>query len=300
MSDEQLERIAGVLDGIDPNLTSQFINAKDKYKWLRDNSQLLEGYSDYTDNFKNIEDFIGDRNTRLMNFYKDQKGNKPSEARMQSFLEKNSDISDKDVNEWFDKTNYWKNYYEEEGKKEAGINRRKKEVKEWGLKRKLLASDYEQQRYINEPEKALFGDEAPSIGEAPETRWGAIGDLGTGAIAGVADVATSPLPIVNTVAGPTIRFGRDVAHKVSDSPYQKDWSDVVKDYGTDVAFNAGTQTLANARKLSRMASGLSNPDVKQAFETSLQTDAINKGLKSPDHRRTGSKSNNAGCPCDCA
>ena len=71
MSDEQLERIAEVLNNIDQELTNEFINAKDKYKWLRDMAPTLEGYTDFTDNFKNIEDFIGDRNTRLMNFYKD-------------------------------------------------------------------------------------------------------------------------------------------------------------------------------------------------------------------------------------
>jgi hypothetical protein len=128
MSDEQLERIAEALDNIDQELTNQFINAKDKYKWLRDMAPTLEGYTDFTDNFKNIEDFIGDRNTRLMNFYKDQNGNKPTEARMQSFLDKNSDISAKDVNDWFDKTNYWKEYEEGITKKEADRTRRKLEV----------------------------------------------------------------------------------------------------------------------------------------------------------------------------
>lgn len=285
MSDEQLERIAEALDNIDQELTNQFINAKDKYKWLRDMAPTLEGYTDFTDNFKNIEDFIGDRNTRLMNFYKDQNGNKPTEARMQSFLEKNSDISAKDVNDWFDKTNYWKEYEEDLRKKEADRTRRKLEVegkytnindpedadkRNWGWKRNLLASDYEKQRYIDNPETALIGEDAPALGKAKETRSGAIADLGTGVAGQAADVGTLFLPfpyniIANATVGPTIRASRDIAHNVSDSPYQdEDW---MSDRFKDAAFNATTAGFANARSLARLAKSTTSPGrVSQIFE----------------------------------
>lgn len=285
MSDEQLERIAEALNNIDQELTEQFINAKDKYKWLRDMSPALEGYTDFTDNFKNIEDFIGDRNTRLMNFYKDQKGNKPTEARMQSFLDKNSDISAKDVNDWFDKTNYWKGYEEDLRKKEADRTRREQEVegkytnindpedsnrRNWGWLRNLLASDYERKRYIDNPETALIGEDAPAIGEAKETRTGAIADMGAGAAGQAADVGTLFLPfpaniIANTLAGPAIRTGRDIAHIKSDSPYQdKDW---YADRWKDAAFNATTAGFANARKLARLAKSTTAPGrISQLYE----------------------------------
>lgn len=285
MSDEQLERIAETLNNIDTSLTSQFINAKDKYKWLRDMAPALEGYTDFTDNFKNIEDFIGDRNTRLMNFYKDQKGNKPTEARMQSFLDKNSDISAKDVNDWFDKTNYWKEYEEDLTKKEADRTRRKLEVegkytnindpkdsdkRNWGWLRNMLASDYEKQRYINNPEEALIGEDAPALGEAKETRSGAIADLGAGIAGQAADVGTLFLPfpyniMANTVVGPAIRAGRDIAHVVTNSPYQdEDW---YSDRWKDAAFNATTAGFANARKLARLANTTSAPGkISQLYE----------------------------------
>lgn len=97
MSDEQIERLKQQLDAIDQGLTEQFSAAPDKEKWLVDNAGRLEGYSDFTDNYKNIADFIGDRNTRLANFYKDMEGKEPSEARLYSFTNKNPDISADDV-----------------------------------------------------------------------------------------------------------------------------------------------------------------------------------------------------------
>lgn len=297
MSDEQLERIAEALNNIDQELTNQFINAKDKYKWLRDMAPTLEGYTDFTDNFKNIEDFIGDRNTRLMNFYKDQKGNKPTEARMQSFLEKNSDISAKDVNDWFDKTNYWKEYEEDLRKKEADRTRREQEVegkytnindpedsnrRNWGWLRNLLASDYERKRYIDNPEEALIGEDAPALGKAKETRSGAIADLGAGVAGQVADVGTLFLPfpyniIANTTIGPAIRTGRDVAHNVTDSPYQdEDW---YSDRWKDATFNATTAGFANARKLARLAKSTSAPGkISQIYEINKLEPQLNKTL----------------------
>lgn len=297
MSDEQLERIAEALNNIDPELTNEFINAKDKYKWLKDMATTLEGYTEFTDNFKNIEDFIGDRNTRLMNFYKDQKGNKPSDARMMSFLDKNPDISSKDVNDWFDKTNYWKEYEEEIRKKEADKYRRNLEVegkytninnpedsdkRNWGRIRNILASDYEKQRYIDNPEAALIGEDAPALGKAKETRTGAIADLGAGIAGQAADVGTLFLPfpaniIANTLAGPAIRAGRDVAHILTNSPYQdKDW---YADREKDVAFNATTAGFANAPKFARLAKSTSSPGkISQIYEINRLEPQLNKTL----------------------
>lgn len=275
MSDEQLERIAEALNNIDQELTNQFINAEDKYKWLRDMAPTLEGYTDFTDNFKNIEDFIGDRNTRLMNFYKDQNGNKPTEARMQSFLEKNSDISAKDVNDWFDKTNYWKEYETKVREQEAGKIRRQLEVegrligedrkKNWGFLQNILASDYAKQRYINEPETALIGAEAPAIGKAPRTRTAAALDIGAGALGAAADFVP---PI--WWAGPAIRAGRDIAYYGSGSPYAKDLKEIGASAGMDFGINRAARMLPNARREVRIA----NKNLTQEAARTAQAEAL--------------------------
>lgn len=280
MSNEQINQIInrlGELGEYGQALIPGFLSADNKVQYIRDLEPTLEMISKYTDNYSNVEDFIGDRNTRLSKFYKELDGKQPSKARMQSFLDKNSDISAKDVNEWFDKTNYWKEYEEDLTKKEADRTRRKLEVegkytnindpkdsdkRNWGWLRNMLASDYEKQRYINNPEEALIGEDAPALGEAKETRTGAIADLGTGVAGQVADVGTLFLPfpyniIANTVTGPLIRTGRDVAHNVTDSPYQdEDW---YSDRWKDAAFNATTVGFANASKLARLANTTTAP-----------------------------------------
>lgn len=169
-------------------------------------------------------------------------------------------------------------YYSEDStqqEKEAGKIRRTNEIKEWGLIDKLLASDYEKQRYIDNPQSAIFGKEAPGFFGSST---GAKADLISGIGAGVADVVTAPLPPVNVIAGPTIRAGRDVAHIATNSPYQKEPMDVIKDYGTDVLFNAGTVGLANARRGARILSNLSTPEVRSAYELANITDDIKRGL----------------------
>lgn len=284
MSDEQLERIAEALNNIDQELTNQFINAKDKYKWLRDMAPTLEGYTDFTDNFKNIEDFIGDRNTRLMNFYKDQNGNKPTEARMQSFLDKNSDISAKDVNDWFDKTNYWKDYETKVREQEAGKIRRQREVegrligadrkKNWDFLQNLLASDYAKQRYINEPETALIGAEAPAIGEAPRTRTAAALDVGAGALGAAADFVP---PI--WWAGPAIRTGRDIAYYGSGSPYAKDLKEIGASAGMDFGINRAARMLPNARKEARIAKRSLSEEAARTAQAETMMGNISKDLE---------------------
>lgn len=281
MSDEQLELIYDKLNNIDHSLAEGLLAAKDKYQYLRDIEPSLEGNSDYTDVYANLEDFIGDRSTRLAKFYTELKGKTPSFARLNSFIDKNSDISKEDVLKWFKKTNEYKEYYKQQRAKEAGKTRRKMEIdKEWkqglGWLNNLLSSDYEKQRYIEDPQSAIFGKEAPGFFGSSA---GAKADLISGLGAGAVDIATSPLPIVNSIAGPTIRAGRDIAHVASDSPYKKDMTTIAKDFGTDVVFNAGTSVLANARRGARIASNLVEPEVKASYELAHTTDDIIKGLK---------------------
>lgn len=288
MSDEQLERIAEALNNIDQELTNQFINAEDKYKWLRDMAPTLEGYTDFTDNFKNIEDFIGDRNTRLMNFYKDQNGNKPTEARMQSFLDKNSDISAKDVNDWFDKTNQYKEDYNKERKYEAGRYKRIKEVKDLPWYKDVFTSDYSKQRYIDDPTTSILG--GTQFNPYSKEGQSEIRDAILGTTAGLADVIPTPLQ-TQVWLGPAIRGGRDVYHGESDESYKPEgtkWSDYAKRALTDAGVNAAFEYTPNwlARKLSRMERGagvqlnkyIAQPymDMKLNKETSLINDSYNE------------------------
>ena len=92
-----------------------------------------------------------------------------------------SDVSDKQFNEGLKKMRDYYDQFVSEQEKEAGRIRRQKEVKDWGLVKQALTSDYEKQRYIDDPEAALFGEEAPSLGSAENTRWGSMADLGLGA-----------------------------------------------------------------------------------------------------------------------
>lgn len=297
MSNEEMEELYDKLSKVDSDLVSGLLSAPDKYKYLRDIEPSLEGNSNYTDIYANLDDFIGDRSTRLSKFYNELKGKKPSKARMNSFLDKNRDISEQDVNSWFDKTNYWKEYEEDVRNKEADRTRRKLEVegkytnindpedsnkRNWNWWRNLLASDYEKQRYIDNPETALIGEDAPALGEAKETRSGAIADLGAGIAGQAADVGTLFLPfpyniIANSVAGPVIRAGRDVAHIKTDSPYQdEDW---YSDRWKDAAFNATTVGFANARKLARLAKSTSAPGkISQLYEINKLEPQLNKTL----------------------
>lgn len=267
------------MDVIDPAILKKAAGDLDK---LSNDAWVKKYFNDFSSNESTAIDFRNLMNykslpERLRGSFGNM-GFNPSDVWKKAIYQ--TEYSDVPLEEFESALANMKNYYDYETKLQdetKALNERKKEVKDWGW-RNLVASDYEKQRYLDDPKSSLFGKQSPELGEAPETRWGSIGDLGTGVLAGAADIATAPLPIVNTVAGPTIRLGRDVAHKLSDSPYKKDWSEIGSDYITDVGFNAGTQAIANARKLARMASNLSDPGVRQAFETSLQTDAIKSGL----------------------
>lgn len=166
-----------------------------------------------------------------------------------------------------------RDYYDQftaEQEKEAGRLRRQKEVKDWGLVKQALTSDYEKQRYIDDPEAALFGEEAPSIGSAENTRWGSMADLGLGAAGAAADA----LPGWGSMAGPVVRTTRDVGHKVTGSPYQKEWGDIGKNLLADAGFSASTAWLPNFRRARRMESGGFMP--KAISETvAIEKDAEN-------------------------
>lgn len=169
-------------------------------------------------------------------------------------------------------------YYNEEvdfREKEFLKEKRKQEVKDWGLLRNLAASDYEKQRYIEDPQAALFGDQAPAIGDAPETRWGSAADLGLG----VAGAAGDALPGWWGLVGTGMRTARDVGHKLTDSPYQKDWEDIGVNTLADAGITATTAWLPNFRQQKRMLGkgGMMPSDIGAIVSIEQEAKAIKQG-----------------------
>lgn len=123
----------------------------------------------------------------------------------------------------------------------AGRLRRTKEIKDWPLWKQVLASDYSKQRYIDEPDASLFGKEGKFN---PYSRQGQeeLSDVIFGGFGAAADA----IPGYGAVAGPTLRAVRDIKHKVTDSPYQKEWSNIGQDALTDAAINAGVEFMPTA------------------------------------------------------
>lgn len=115
---------------------------------------------------------------------------------------------------------------------EKGRARRAKEINDmaWYNPQKWATSDYEKQRYINDPDASIIGKE----GNSPYWNKGeAISDLAYG----VAGAAGDALPGWGSTVGPAIRGMRDVSHKLNDSKYQKDWDEIAVDMGKDALFN---------------------------------------------------------------
>lgn len=127
---------------------------------------------------------------------------------------------------------------------EEGRKRRAKEVEnmKWYDPDNWGTSDYEKQRYINDPDASIIGKEGNG-------RWfnkgEAISDLAYGAAAGVADLLPS---VGGMVVGPAIRGMRDLHHKgvlplTEESKYQKEGGDIASDFGKDMFVNVGSDIL---------------------------------------------------------
>jgi len=286
MTEETFDQIYNFLmKKVSPEAAKGFKKAPNKAEWINKYWDKLNEDSDWAETYKSKEDIFGNPSKTFPGLWEQYEGKILTDAQFDVLKKKYPWIRREELNDWFNKTNEYKDFYNKEAKKQAGVNQRTKEVnEEWKLTGDnklagLLASDYEKQRYIKEPEAALFGKEAPDIGEAPETRWGSMGDLGSGVVAGAADIATARFPLINAVAGPTIRLGRDVAHKVSGSPYQKDWTDIGSNYLSDIMINGGASVLPNARQASRVAGGLLPGSTNKQFQALVDVKESAKALK---------------------
>lgn len=248
-------------------------------------SNNSEGWVDFSKKFpKSLSE-------RIRNEFGSSDNKNPFSSKSQKEIDEiyNTYFSDDVPREQFDKNltamaKFW-DAETNERDYEAGKYKRKQEINnDWGHIRNVLASDYEKQRYINEPEKAIFGKEAPDPWDAPETRWGAIGDAGAGAAALVGDVTTSflkmnPVTFVPAIAtGPVIRGFRDVVHKMTNSPYQKESTDIISDVARDITSNAGIEGLANLRQFSRILNSISDGPIGIALKNEESISNLKKQI----------------------
>lgn len=297
MTKEEISNIYNKLSELGRgDLADQFYANPDKFDFTQ-----LELDPNFTDKYETIADFLEDHDAIKANLWKKYEGKFPSDTRFESLQVKYPWLNKDELKTYFDKSNEYKKFYEDERKKEAGKTRRAMEIagtyvdlanpeetqkRNWGILKNILTSDYEKQRYINEPETALFGYEAPALGEAPETRAAAIGDLAAGGTAAVADL----VPPVWWL-GPTIRTGRDVAYNVSDSKYAKDAGDIMKSVAADYGINVAARYLPNLRKGERIAAKAADPTVAKTLAVSeaeknykYSIDYVKKALESSDPR----------------
>lgn len=212
---------------------------------------------------------------RIADAFADSKFNPGKNFKQDVYEADFSDVPKKDFDAALAKM---KQYYDSEveaREKEYLKEKRKKEVADWNLVKSALTSDYEKQRYIEDPESALFGEQAPSLGDAKNTRWGSIADLGLG----VAGAAADALPGWGSMAGPAVRTFRDIGHKVTDSPYQKSWEDIGKNAMVDVGLSASTAWLPNFRQQQRMLGkgGLVPKDIQNIVDIENAAKAIEAG-----------------------
>lgn len=270
MTDQEIETIANKIGEVAPDQVATFLRNPDAFDY-----NVLEGYSDFTDKYKNVADFLGDKNKIMMDLYKQFDGVMPGEARIYSLSQKYPWLNKEELQNWFDKTNKYREEYKAEREREAGKIRREQEVKERNMfdPRSLLSSDYEVQRYIDDPNSAIFGKEAPGfIGSST----GAKADLISGILAGAADL----VPGYGALVGPTVRLGRDAAHIAFDSPYQKSGDQLAKDVIMDYGLNVGAWKLANARKAQKVINDIGGSTVQNALDVANETKNIQKGALS--------------------
>lgn len=123
----------------------------------------------------------------------------------------------------------------EERNRETGRIRRTREVeKEWSWPKKLLANEYSQARYIDDPNSTPFGKEGTFDPSENKLELANIGLQG-------ASLVGDAIPGVGGyVAGPGLRLSNDLLQRAGD--YGKDLTDIARDRAID----AGTSFLGEA------------------------------------------------------
>lgn len=208
----------------------------DLYSFIERNRDKLKKYPGYSD----IEKTIPHPKKAVQDAFKTGYTNQP-DAYIKGKAEE-LELSEDDVRKYL-------NELDTEEKHSKEIEARKKEVNEWPWYKKMLASDYAKQRYINEPEKSIFSDKGKTSDKLED-----ISDLAYGVVGAAGDVLPKPF---GTVVGPIVRSTRDLTHKLVGSKYQKDWDELAQSFLTDAALNAGVDYLPT-RALSVIRKGTGN------------------------------------------
>lgn len=284
MSDEEVKKLYGIIQQYSPDMADDFLSADDQQAWFDNNSRMLESLHGFTDKYKNTAQLKTDRQKGLselyeqQSVYEDKDGNVmlPTEERIETFRKEYPGIGKDEIVEWFNKTNEYKKFYEDEAKKEELKNLRKKEVKDLPWYEDLIASDYSKQRYIDDPNASIIGKQGKFN---PLSTQGAeeLMDVGLGVAGSIGDA----IPGIGGVAiGPIVRGTRDLAHIAYDSPYQKDLTQIATDFGKDIGLNAAAWMLPNLRKTAKAADMFADPDVARALQAAEETKNIQSGARS--------------------
>ena len=279
ITNETYDQVYNLLLKVSPDAAKGFKKAPNKAEWINKYWDRLNEDSHWAETYKSKEDIFGNPSKTFPNLWEQYEGKILTDAQFDVLKKKYPWIRREELNDWFNKTNEYKDFYNTEAKKQAGINRRTKEVKdEWKLTGDnplagLIASEYEKQRYINEPNEAIFGKEAPGwYGSSAEAKADAI----AGGLATTADLVPHKLA---TFVGPTIRTGRDIIHYASNSKYKKEPEQILSDAKSDYITNLAAYGISNARKGARIASSFADADVKAAYNVTSDTRAIKSGMK---------------------
>ena len=162
---------------------------------------------------------------------------------------------------------------------EKGRERRAKEIEEmkWYNPQKWATSDYEKQRYIDDPNTSFIGKEGKFNPYSKEGQM-AISDAALGALGAVGDVIPG---VGGMVVGPAVRAARDVNHVYNDSKFQKSGAEIAQDAAEDLLFNVGADILPTSitKYLPRVINKTAKGDVGYLTDLALKADTYNEALK---------------------
>lgn len=176
-----------------------------------------------------------------------------------------------------------------ERREQAGRTRRTKEIeKEWPWYKKLLANEYSQARYIDDPNSTPFGKEGKFDPSDNILELANIGLHG-------ASLAGDAIPGVwGYVAGPGLRLTNDLAQEAGD--YGKDLKDIAYDRALDLGTsfmgeagpNALLRSVGQSEKLGKsLGRGIrETSDYADLLKQRKEMEELwNKWVKEPDHAR---------------
>lgn len=162
---------------------------------------------------------------------------------------------------------------------EKGRERRAKEIEEmkWYNPQKWATSDYEKQRYINDPNASFIGKEGKFNPYSKEGQM-AISDAAFGVAGAVGDVLPG---IGGIVVGPAVRAARDVNHLYNDDKFRKSGTEIAQDAAEDLLYNVGADILPTSltKYLPRVINKAAKGDVGTLTDLALKADVYNEALK---------------------